>query len=515
MSDDGGGGGRHRRRRPLKFLVVGLLIAVGGAVGGIAVYRSISDDAATSTTAGQPSPTSASTTPAPAAAPPSAPSAPSAPATLVPALSEPALWQRTLAAATPLLTPQPLDALTPTSATLLSALGPLLADPAFAGDDVAMVVRDAATGQLLFDHNGADAEVPASTAKLAVAVAALQVLGPDAHLTTAVVAGATPHAVVLVGGGDPTLAGPKAIGLDSPGYPAPASLSDLASQTATHLRAGGVASVSVGYDVSLFAGPTASVGWKPIYYTEGDVAPVTALEVDEGRADLTKPARSLAPAAVAAADFAALLTANGITVVGSPKPAHAAKGATTLGRVSSPSISGLVQRMLSRSDNDIAEALARQVAIATGGQGTFAGGAQAVKAAVTALGVPPAGLAMVDASGLSPSDRLPPTVLAQLVRLAVAPGQPRLASIAAALPVAAFSGTLGERFSGSAAAGAGVVRAKTGTLDGVVSLAGYVVSASGEPLVFAVIANKVRTTATVITEAALDRVVAELVTVGP
>jgi serine-type D-Ala-D-Ala carboxypeptidase/endopeptidase (penicillin-binding protein 4) len=129
--------------------------------------------------------------------------------------------------------------------------------------------------------------------------------------------------------------------------------------------------------------------------------------------------------------------------------------------------------------------------------------------------VPPAGFAMVDASGLSPSDRLPPTVLAQLVWLAVAPGQPRLASIAAALPVAAFSGTLGGRFSGSAAVGAGVVRAKTGTLDGVVSLAGYVVSASGEPLVFAVIANKVRTTATVITEAALDRVVAGLVTVGP
>ena len=452
------------------------------------------------------SPASAAATPAQAT--------PSATA-LVPEPS-PALWQRTVAAATPLLIPEPLVAANaPSPADVATVLGPLLADPAFAGDDLAVVVADATNGQLLFDRDGAGAEVPASTAKLAVAVAALQVLGPDAHLTTKVVTGANPHAVVLVGGGDPTLAGPKAIGQYSPGYPVPASLTDLATQTVAQLRSRGIASVTVGYDVSLFGRTTAGVGWKPIYYTEGDVAPVTALEVDEGRADLTKPARSPAPAAVAAADFAALLAANGITVVGSPTPAHAVSQAATLGSVSSPPMSALVERMLGRSDNDIAEALARQVAIATGSPGTFAGGVQAVKTAVTALGVAPGALAMVDGSGLSPNDRVTPTALAQLVRLAVGPGHPRLASIAAALPVAAFSGTLGGRFTVAAAAGAGVVRAKTGTLDGVVSLAGYVVGATGEPLVFAVIANKVKITATVVTEAALDRIAAGLATVGP
>jgi serine-type D-Ala-D-Ala carboxypeptidase/endopeptidase (penicillin-binding protein 4) len=510
MADDGAGSHRRRGRRPLSLVLGVLLIVVGVAVGGLAVYRSTSDDVAPSTIAAPPASASA-------ARAASSPSASLPPATHLPTTSlVPALWQHAFAAATPLLTPLPLAATNaPTPAAVLTILSPLLADPALAGDDLAMVVSDAATGQQLFDHNGADAEAPASTAKLAVAVAALQVLGPDAHLTTRVVAGSTPHAVVLVGGGDPTLAGPKAIGPYSPGYPAPASLADLATQTATQLRARGIASVTVGYDASLFGGPSAGVGWKPIYYTEGDVAPVSALEVDEGRADLTKPARSLAPAAVAAADFAALLIANGITVTGSPTPAHAARRAITLGSVSSPPISGLVQRMLGRSDNDIAEALARQVAIAAGRQGTFTGGVQAVTTAVTALGVPPAALAMVDGSGLSPSDRVTPAALAQLVRLAVAPGHPQLASIAAALPVAAFSGTLGGRFTAAAAAGAGVVRAKTGTLDGVVSLAGYVAGASGETLVFAVIANKVKTTATVITEAALDRIAAGLATVGP
>src|SRR5207237_5526719 len=141
-----------------------------------------------------------------------------------------------------------------------------------------------------------------------------------------------------------------------------------------------------------------------------------------------------------------------------------------------------------------AEALARQVAIARGGVGTFAGGAKAVQAAVAALGVAPASVVMADASGLSPQDRIETVALAQFVRLAVAPGHPELAALLAGLPVAGFSGTLENRFKDSAAAG--VVRAKTGTLDGVVSLAGYADDASGRTVVFAIVANAVKPAAT-------------------
>ncbi len=168
--------------------------------------------------------------------------------------------------------------------------------------------------------------------------------------------------------------------------------------------------------------------------------------------------------------------------------------------------------MLENSDNDLAEALARQVAIARGGEGTFVGGAKAVQAGVAALGIAPSGIAMVDASGLSPADRVEPVVLAQLVRLAVAPGHPELAPILSGLPVAGFSGTLANRFKDSAAAG--VVRAKTGTLDGVVSLAGYAIDASGRTLVFAIVANTVKPPATVATEKALDAVAAGIASCG-
>jgi D-alanyl-D-alanine carboxypeptidase/D-alanyl-D-alanine-endopeptidase (penicillin-binding protein 4) len=343
-------------------------------------------------------------------------------------------------------------------------------------------------------------------------VAALTMLGPDHRFATAVRQGSRPGEIVLVGGGDPTLAGPAAVGAQDPGYPTPASLTELASNTAAQLRKQGLTRVSLGYDASLFVGPQVAPGWKPVYQTEGDVAPVSALEVDEGSQDLTKPGRVANPASAASTEFAALLTADGITVTGTPQPDKAPATPVTLAAVDSPPLYQLVQRMLGRSDNDLAEALARQVAIASGLPASFAGGVSAVRAAIATWGITPSGFSMVDASGLSPLDRLTPTLLAQLVRVALVPtpGRTNLSAIITGLPVAGFYGTLTGRFTGPAAAGAGVIRAKTGTLDGVVSLAGYLDDASGATLVFAVVVNGVKLNATEATQAALDTLLAGL-----
>jgi D-alanyl-D-alanine carboxypeptidase/D-alanyl-D-alanine-endopeptidase (penicillin-binding protein 4) len=494
--------GRRRWLQPLLAVV----IVAGGAVGAVAIYRSAgpSTSAHSGTTSSSASASAQDATPKPTPSP------------RVTVSQARALWQQSIPPATALLTPLPslrTAAPEPMSAGLSRVLAPLLADPALAGDGVALVISDAMTGRLLINHDGGDAVLPASTAKLAVAVAALEVLGADREFSTRVVAGPAGQ-VILVGGGDPTLAGPHAVGSLGPGYPNPARLADLASQTASALRSSGKsARVRVGYDATLFTGSPMGVGWKPTYLTEGDVAPVSALEVDEGQPDLRRPARTTDPAASAAVQFAALLTADGVPVTGTATRTKAAGGAV-LASVSSPPVAALVQRMLGRSDNDLAEALARQVAIARGEPATFAGGARAVRAALIAVGVDRNGFALVDASGLSPSDRARPAALAQVVRLAVGPGHPELAPVLAALPVAAFSGTLQGRFNGSAAAAAGLVRAKTGTLDGVVALAGYVEDAAGRTLVFAVVANGVQLNATTSTENALDRLTAGIAGCG-
>jgi serine-type D-Ala-D-Ala carboxypeptidase/endopeptidase (penicillin-binding protein 4) len=98
----------------------------------------------------------------------------------------------------------------------------------------------------------------------------------------------------------------------------------------------------------------------------------------------------------------------------------------------------------------------------------------------------------VDGSGLSPEDAIAPVTLVKILELAVA--RPGLRALLAGLPVAGFSGTLsaGESvFSGISGAAVGSVRAKTGNLGTVTSLAGLVYDASGGVLAFALMADQI------------------------
>src|SRR5260370_29124377 len=119
--------------------------------------------------------------------------------------------------------------------------------------------------------------------------------------------------------------------------------------------------------------------------------------------------------AMEAADaFASFLAAQGIGVEAPPRPERAAPGAAALAQVQSPPLGDLVEWMLIESNNDIAEALARQVAIATGRPASFGGGAAAVRAVPPRLGAA-AGIHTVDGSGLSPPDPITPAPLAPLI----------------------------------------------------------------------------------------------------
>jgi D-alanyl-D-alanine carboxypeptidase/D-alanyl-D-alanine-endopeptidase (penicillin-binding protein 4) len=101
-----------------------------------------------------------------------------------------------------------------------------------------------------------------------------------------------------------------------------------------------------------------------------------------------------------------------------------------------------------------------------------------------------------DNSGLSPSDRIPPSLLAQVLRVAASPdtADPRVAKLRPllyGLPIAGSTlgdATLSHRYqTAQSAAGKGWVRAKTGTLgdQGVYALAGVVLDKDGRLLVFA------------------------------
>jgi len=405
------------------------------------------------------------------------------------------------------------------------------------GSQVGALVTNLSTGQVLYALNPATGFAPASTTKLATAVAALDTLGPDARFATLVRTGGPAGrpasgvtSIVLVGGGDPTLAAGRYPAAD---YPQPATLSSLAAATARGLRAKGISSVRLSYDASRFSGPEVAPGWKPVgapgnYISSGNVTPITGLEVDQGRLtargtpdDSDDPAnyrpRSLTPSLDAARAFAGFLRKDGITIHGRPSAVRARTASgngAVLAAVHSPSLAAIVQQMLSESNNVIAETLARQVAVATGRPGTFSGAAAAVMAVDARLRV--SGLHLYDGSGLSPLDRITPQALVRLVGLAARTGPGSLRPVITGLPVAGFSGTLGPGsfFGPFGRTALGTVRAKTGNLTHVATMAGVAYTAGGQLLGFAFMGNDIPQKLGVQPEAALAQLATALAGCG-
>ncbi|BCL22061.1 D-alanyl-D-alanine carboxypeptidase/D-alanyl-D-alanine endopeptidase [Streptomyces tuirus] len=388
----------------------------------------------------------------------------------------------------------------PDGKALAGALDPLLKDPALGSRPAASVI-DMTTGRRLYGSGNGTGLTPASTTKVATAVAALSALGTDHRLTTRAALEPDTREVVLVGGGDPTLtAREKAQGS--------ASLRTLAAGTAAALADQGVREVTLSYDTTLWAGDEN----HPIG-VDGNLARVTPLMADEGRTNdsTSGPAERVPdPAADAARRFGDFLKSHGIKTT-APGPSKATTRATTLATVSSPPLSALVERMLTNSDNDIAEALARQTAIATGDRADFAGAGKAIGAQLRELGLPVKGAAFKDGSGLNRADRLTPDLLTALLAKAADPAHPELRPALTGLPVAGFTGTLSSRYTDGAS---GVVRAKTGTLSGVHTLAGTLVDQDGRLLAFAFMANGTDRILPTTTQKALDRIATTLAACG-
>jgi D-alanyl-D-alanine carboxypeptidase/D-alanyl-D-alanine-endopeptidase (penicillin-binding protein 4) len=501
------------------------------------------------------------------------------------------------------------DAPAPTPAGVRAAIDALVDEVARAGRVSAAVV-DVTTGERLYRRDAGTPAVPASTVKLVTAATVLATLGPAHQLATVAVAGAEPGEVVLVGGGDPTLA------IDEAGfYPDAARLDQLAAQVRAALGPTPVTRVTV--DSTLFTGPVHG-RWDADIPGGGYVGPITALMTDGGRAD-PDPAQGMRaarrweePDLAAGRAFARLLgldpgavrrgeappepadpggapgpstdptpagptpggsTPGGSTPGGSAATSPPGPGAgvpsppapgTELGRVTSPPVQRLVDIMLTTSDNVVAEALARQVALARGEPASFRGAATAMRATLVeelGLGDAVGDSVLADGSGLSRANRLTATLLTDLLVAAAAPAPraagpddpgagsatdpaggptgsppggpsgdpggspggspvdgrvgadaaPPLAGLAAGLPVAGWSGTLADRYDDPPERpGTGVVRAKTGTLAGVSTLAGLVVTADGRLLAFALLANEVTSDV----RDGLDRIAATLATCG-
>ena len=140
------------------------------------------------------------------------------------------------------------------------------------------------------------------------------------------------------------------------------------------------------------------------------------------------------------------------------------------------------------SDNQLSERMAKIAAKYAGNGFSDEGVAITFAEILIGLGINPKQLVVVDASGLSRQNKVTAHVLAQL--LFKIHSDPVLSKLIESLPVGGKSGTLQSRYIKTAPDAVGLVKAKTGTLSGTVSLAGYVQSGDRE-YAFAIIADRI------------------------
>ncbi len=336
------------------------------------------------------------------------------------------------------------------------------------GDDVGMVVIDAATGAVVSQQDADQAMLPASNMKIVTAVAALARMGGGTVLRTAVRQGATASDLVLEGGGDPLLT--------------TTDLRQLAKRTAAVLPAG--APVVVHVDDDLFPRTGKGPGWTRTYLGS-EAARVEAL------ARLGDYSRD--PSTAAAAVFVDRLTKLGVpATLGTD--ADGGQG-TVLATTDGHTVKDAVAVMLSHSENNVAEVLHRQVAVAAGVPATWAGARTAVEQVLRDAGIDPSAQRLSDGSGLSRTNRVTPRFLADVLRYARVTKPGAFASMfePGALPVAGRTGTLitgfGRYVTKQSACARGEVQAKTGSLFDTTALSGVAHTVSGGERIFSVLVN--------------------------
>ncbi len=388
-------------------------------------------------------------------------------------------------------------------AAIVTKLDSLLARGGL-GAAYSLRVVDVESGRVIAGRKDTTARIAASNTKLFTAVAALDTLGKNTRFATKVTRQGKSKAVTLVGGGDMRLTNTK--------------LRSLATKTAKALRAKlpaktkGKRVVQVRLDDTRYRGAAPKLtSWREGGYRLSVIQPVRSVMRASGRYE---------DAAASAAKYLAKQLDKALPkswVVRYDRRKASPRKARTVATVKSSNVGALVRRMLLVSDNQVAEGLHREVALAAGRKPTFAAGAQVAKAVAKKYGVDVRGARLADGSGLSPRNTLPPRALTDVLRAIADPGNVALRPVLfgkEALPVAGVSGTLAAkgyyRFQQPEAhCAVGEVVAKTGSLDWERALSGLTVGEDGRLKAFSVVANKLSSyTDRVTAVATLDHVAA-------
>ncbi len=425
-------------------------------------------------------------------------------------------------------------------------------DPNFANAEWGVIVQSVETGEYLYRKNDTKLFLPASNLKLFTSAAALYYLGPNYRYATSLMTNGTVQNgvlrgdLVMRGAGDPTFSKafstePLAVferwadTLDARGvkkiegnvigddsyFDAQAYAPGWELDDASYYYAPQISALSVNANcVNVTVQPGANLGDKALvdvfpnttYVTISNETITTrsdsifTIDVHRdpgtnvihiiGNIPLNYSAYTLDaavdnPALFAATVFRETLARHGIETDGASLVSAELKekifypNLKTVDVFFSPPLSDIIKQMNTNSLNFCAEQILKTLAKERTGTGSFEQGVLTVKKFLGEIGIPPEHLSIVDGSGLSRLDLVAPQYMATLLRYMRRSDNWKY--FYASLPVAGKSGTLESRLKGTRAEDN--VRAKTGYLNFVRSLSGYVDNADGEMLIFCIFVN--------------------------
>jgi len=417
------------------------------------------------------------------------------------------------------------------------------------------------SGRLLYGRNVERGYAPASTLKVVVAATSLATLGVDARLDTSLASLDHPGAdgriedLWLVGGGDPTL-DPDALQtgiaalyhdgvrrvdgdviVDATSFTTPEQNKAWAPDDFEYGYAAGTSAISLNWNVIEFKVMPTRIG-EPARVTVFPADPSivihgtpmtgydTTLSIDRttpGRNEFTirgsiasgweqsyfRPVDGIP--LWAAQVVAQMLRDRHIAFGGQARLGTDPIAVQTLWEHRSPPLHTMIKQMLFESDNHIAEQLLRVLGTTAGDGLMVAGGSETAGARVEraflhARDVPTPGLQIVDGSGLAERDRIAPITIVRLLQAAA--HMPIAHAYVSAFPRAGIEGTVRHHELGPAL---GRVRAKSGHIDGVNSLVGYVDTRRHGRLAFAFLVNEPYADDAISIQVGIDRALDELV----
>ncbi len=347
-----------------------------------------------------------------------------------------------------------------------SAISPILKSAASSKTlaNPGLILVDPVSGETIYQNDADSLRMPASLLKIFSAAALLDYLSPDFRFTTEIMTGAEPNTLIIAGSLDPWM--------------------ERNNTLATKMGR-----VSLPKIVKTALKKFDSDNGAPIKTLRIEYSKMHSVDLDFIKAQFAARNVKVTTAKVTSAE-AYLYSKESIA------------------KFQSPPLQKIMDWMLLWSDNTLGNRMAMYASMKAGFGYAESGIEETFVKTLNNLEIDSTGLNAVDGSGLSRSNRVSTQMLAQLLLKTY--NNDKYRTIYGGLPVGGVNGTMRNRFVTSAPKAIGLVRTKTGSLTGVVSMAGYVQGGDHE-YIFVAIADQIpkNRTAAKAARVALDKVLAK------